>query len=273
MTLNEQAEKYLEGLLDKQERKLFEIEIKKNKELQEYIRKRIKLDTELSEYFKARMSRELSNEVEKDIIEFGRSVYEPKDKSEAKFKKTLEKTISKKSGSGSLNIIMAIAASISILILIGVGSFKKINDNNRKKLNAGLYESFFNPSADEKLISILEPAFFEWDSDSKDSIYDLYKISNDNRIKRSSDIQEREILSLALISMQKNDFESASLHLKNMLDPENSELNQISQWYYSLCMIASDKSDEAKNTLEILVNQNNYYSDQAEQLLDSIKAL
>jgi hypothetical protein len=273
MNLNEQAEKYLEGLLGHKERKLFETELKENKELQEYLRKRILLDKELSEYFKAKITKELSAEIENDILEYGKFVYENPDESSEKFRKSLQKTINQNSKGRNFSLIMGIAASISLLMIIGIGSYKKISESKRADRNYSLYQDFFNPGADANLKKIDYFFYSGMEISEKDSIYEKYKLNSEKNITRSSDINETEVLSIALISMQRKDYESAIHYLKYILKNRDSEIFDISRWYYSLCLIARNKPGEAKKILQSLSQNNTVYTREAEQLLDSINAL
>lgn len=280
MKLKKKAILFLEGMLSKEEEDNFRNNIKNEPEIQEFLHNYSGIEEGLHAYLQNKYSPgkkqppkdDLDNSTHKDIqkylIDYDKS-YSEKEKNFLNKLRKISKGPQKKTG--NFGIILNIAATIAFVALIVAGILHFINSKRLLKDNDVLFAENFQPLNDDYLKQV-NSAFVVLDSGKLNLTEKGQTISEKslNSVLRDGNMSQEDILLIAILLIQKGEFEIASEYLSDIIERSQEPLNHSARWYMSLIDIKEGKLVEASIILEILCQDYGQYGPRACQLLETL---
>jgi hypothetical protein len=175
----------------------------------------------------------------------------------------------------ALWIYTAVAASVAILFLITDMAYNS-SKRDSMKISSGvqIFFTHFNPAADREITKYsfsdkrLTLAILDYSRSKQNS-----SVIFDNELKVSDRDYQLSLMSLGLLSMQRNEFRDAQKCFLKILSLKNPVNYNSARFYLAMSFLAENKIKEASPIFEELNNKGNIYYREAKEILKSISEL
>ena len=269
MNLKTEADKYFDGLLSKNERRIFRKNIKNNPEIRDYLDQREFLEVKLREYFLDK--EDIDKTTENDVKDYLKN-YIGNNERETEFKAIIS-SLSKSKNKNRLIFnptFLNLAAAIALFIIIGIGLSNMFIKNSKQGKYLELYTQYFEPEKDfySETISLNNHDTVKY------SFYDTYSPSELNdkfyNIVRSGSYNDESLVYFSVLQLKKENYDLAITQLKEILQYASPPVSDMAYWYFSLANLKIGKKKTAIENLTYLCAGNSEYMEDACELLNKI---